>query len=560
MKQMQFTGKVLILFVCLWIGWAAQALGAKHALLIGINTYPGLNVRGQLEGPVNDVRELERILTTRFGFSPSNVVTLTEAAATRDAIMAQLNALKGKAGSGDFVFFYFSGHGTSSYDPNTKVLGLSPYTGALVPADIRTDGNDAVNQMMKTLIVGSRDIRPVIENLERRGAEVFAAFDACYSGYAVRALMKPGKSKFADLGLGPALAYDAPSRKEPPYPYRQTIYLSAASDREEANDITSWDIRQGIRTIDGKPHGALTNALLQGLSGQGDTNRDGTVTYRELHQYVQGWVSESFPHTPQLLFPKDREYLLDQPVLKAVKASATPGPISTPADSNLWVKVEIKDPQVKQMITGIPGVKIADRTYDLLLTDQPGIRGVVRKRNYFLFLKNGELLTEVPREELRDRLVRQVRVKELVGFTYPRQNFNVYVDLIGQKGVLLEGEDVGFNLRAEADGYFLLLNIDSTGLVNIIYPYYADELNLIPASRGLQRPNLGTVKAPNFGTEYIKVFAFKQRPADLHRFLETDGLSPHDPRFDRLLQMVRTAGDAAQATLMVKTTAKGPAS
>ena len=48
----------------------ADAAGGKHALLIGIDTYPHAR---QLKGAVNDVEAMRRVLTADLGVPAANV-------------------------------------------------------------------------------------------------------------------------------------------------------------------------------------------------------------------------------------------------------------------------------------------------------------------------------------------------------------------------------------------------------------------------------------------------------------------------------------------------------
>ena len=111
-------------------------------------------------------------------------------------------------------------------------------------------------------------------------------------------------------------AFGAQTAKDAPYPYRTVVYISAASKSERAMDIGSTLIRSGrVKTIDGRPHGAFTNAFIDGLNGGADTNKDRTVTNEELYRFVKDQVTEHFPHQPQLLMPEQsREALLQAPV------------------------------------------------------------------------------------------------------------------------------------------------------------------------------------------------------------------------------------------------------
>jgi metacaspase-1 len=96
--------------------------GKKKALLVGIN-YLGAP-RGQLKGCINDVKNVQKFLVQRFGFSTQNMIVLTDDARdprkmpTRANVLAAIDWLVVGAAAGDSLFFQFSGHGSQVPDTN----------------------------------------------------------------------------------------------------------------------------------------------------------------------------------------------------------------------------------------------------------------------------------------------------------------------------------------------------------------------------------------------------------------------------------------------------------
>lgn len=87
----------------------ASPLNRKLALLVGINQYPG---KSSLNGCLTDVELQKELLIHRFGFHSSDILTLTNAQATRRQIEdAFTEHLTNQAQSGDIVVFHFSGYG-----------------------------------------------------------------------------------------------------------------------------------------------------------------------------------------------------------------------------------------------------------------------------------------------------------------------------------------------------------------------------------------------------------------------------------------------------------------
>ncbi|MEL6494254.1 MAG: caspase family protein [Cyanobacteria bacterium J06623_7] len=87
----------------------AQPTSRKLALLIGINRYPA---RDDLAGCLTDVELQKELLIHRFGFNPSDILTLRDRQATRTNIeTAFIEHLTKQAKADDVVLFHFSGYG-----------------------------------------------------------------------------------------------------------------------------------------------------------------------------------------------------------------------------------------------------------------------------------------------------------------------------------------------------------------------------------------------------------------------------------------------------------------
>ena len=113
---------------------------SKKALCIGINDYPGTG--SDLQGCVNDATDWAAELTRR-GFTVSR---LTDAQATKAAMVGAIRALIGAAQSGDSLAITYSGHGTwvpdsSGDEPDGRDEGLCPHdikiAGPLLDDEIR---------------------------------------------------------------------------------------------------------------------------------------------------------------------------------------------------------------------------------------------------------------------------------------------------------------------------------------------------------------------------------------------------------------------------------------
>jgi len=83
---------------------------ADYALLIGINNYASI---GDLNGCLNDVTNIKRLLVEQFAFDAASIVTLEDDKAIKRSIAQTWRRLARAAKAGDRLVFHFSGHGTA---------------------------------------------------------------------------------------------------------------------------------------------------------------------------------------------------------------------------------------------------------------------------------------------------------------------------------------------------------------------------------------------------------------------------------------------------------------
>jgi metacaspase-1 len=152
-----------------------RATGRKRALLVGIN-YSG---RERLRGCVNDVKCMQYLLSTRFGFRPGDTTVMTDKPCgiagvvammpTRRNILAGMAQLVAGAQPGDSLFFHFSGHGGQVVDRSGDEE--DGYDETLIPMDWKVAGH----------IVDDECYDVMVRRLPA-GARLTAVLDACHSG------------------------------------------------------------------------------------------------------------------------------------------------------------------------------------------------------------------------------------------------------------------------------------------------------------------------------------------------------------------------------------------
>ena len=98
---------------------AALAAG-NHALLIGIGRYDPKSGATPLPGVPHDLESAARIASA-LGVPRTNIKVLIDSAATKAAIVSELQQLTARVSEGSRAMIHFSGHGTRWFDPGARV-------------------------------------------------------------------------------------------------------------------------------------------------------------------------------------------------------------------------------------------------------------------------------------------------------------------------------------------------------------------------------------------------------------------------------------------------------
>jgi hypothetical protein len=183
----------------------------------------------------------------------------------------------------------------------------------------------------------------------------------------------------------------------------------------------------------------------------------------------------------------------------------------------------------------MPGVTLSDNLFDLLIRESQG--------GFELYHQSGTLIQKYPARAEADLLLRiqaGPELRKLVDLTYGKQTFNVdlTIDPDG-RGFYALGEHMRFRAKTEVDSYLLLLDIDVSGAVTVLYPRGAGEAAKTPAGPETPIGPDSHVTEPT-GTEYLKLFAFRDKPAGFDPLVAEarDAFAPGTPLFDKLMKIV----------------------
>ena len=252
---------------------------ARHALLIGINSYP-LVEHANLRGCVNDVTLMASILEERFGFPAENLRVLRDEEATESSIRRAMDELEERLGEDDVAVFFYAGHGSRVLvrrDPKS-------FNESIVPHDSGRGSHPNRD-------IHDEEIDAWVQRLNAKTPHVTLILDCCHSVVLTRdAFGESGRGIAADERLTPVfqVAGAAPAVE---VGGRQSVVLVAACQgHEQAYEYRVYEGGQVLR------HGAMTYFLSRALS-----RTTGPVTWRQLFSTLQPALNAEYSRQhPQL--------------------------------------------------------------------------------------------------------------------------------------------------------------------------------------------------------------------------------------------------------------------
>lgn len=237
-----------------------------YALIAAINAYPPNPRVPQLAGCLADAENVAAYLKDRVGASLALEV-LTDAQATRPAIIEQFRTHLGRAGPGDVALFHYSGHGVQAGTaPDFADYFPAATDESLLCYDSYSDGG---------YVLADKELAVLVQGVAAAGAEVCVTLDCCHSGSGTRDLGDEdalARSVDTIFAARPLEAYAdgwyaaQKARGEPVVPPAARHILLAACDR--------------LQTAKEDPEthsGVFTSVLLDVLAKSG-----GAISYSEL--------------------------------------------------------------------------------------------------------------------------------------------------------------------------------------------------------------------------------------------------------------------------------------
>lgn len=254
------------ILLCLFLLCATVFQGIsqdKMALLVAIGQYPPAS-RIRPIASIVDLKYLRAALN-KHGFADKNIQTLINAKATKQGILAGLNALARKAKKNDIIVISFGCHGQQIRDQRTVELGKDEddgYDEALIPFDAK--GTFSPTGYRGENHLRDDDLFPVLQEIRRKigkDGSLLVLIDACHSGTGTRADDFPA------------------SRGEPvPFPDPENPYNPA--------DVSDLDKKEAFLDIQ---QDSLSNMVVISGSGPHQINKQVLVKNEEVGSLSYGF-------------------------------------------------------------------------------------------------------------------------------------------------------------------------------------------------------------------------------------------------------------------------------
>lgn len=232
-----------------WQGAAEAPPAAKlHAVVVGISDYDDSDLK--LNYADDDARDLTAFLESQDGRAYQSVDAriLTDKEATAENIREALTWLEDETAASDTAVLFLAGHGVTDLKQRFYFLPVG--------ADPRPD-------RLRATGISETEIQEAISNIA--GKAVFL-IDACHSAAGL-----DGVEGVADVtGVVNRMARADTG----------VVMFASSTGREVSFERQDWH------------NGAFTEALLEGLKGKADYQKDGRITIAELNLWLSTRVAE----------------------------------------------------------------------------------------------------------------------------------------------------------------------------------------------------------------------------------------------------------------------------
>ncbi|MBY0621380.1 caspase family protein [Sphingomonas ursincola] len=507
-----------LLIAVLLIALSAPAAQAEtRAILIGVSRYESPAIP-DLMGPANDLAAMEGLARS---MQASDVVSLRDGAVSRSSVETALHDMGLRAQPGDWLLFYFSGHGAQALAQNPS--DEDGEFDQFVPLP----GFDPETQDPETFII-DKDFYAWMKRYLPPDVAILMVVDSCHSGTMHRAIdprryaftpriaFRPGEARAMQLTARPgprlgALRSDtgeaqagAIRRDDLP----NLVYIGASRDDQLALET---ELPQ-----EGAPHrGVLTYALEQAFSLPGaneaspiaDLDGDGQVSVLEAGSYLNSQVRMLTAQRQEstLFYPQG---WAERPLFSALPAPRLAFDLPAP---NVIIAGQPNDIATA---AGATSWRMAQSSNDADFLWVLSTGEVLRRSGDIVATGIGSTLAFAG---VMDKWQTVMSLRPLVSELAMR----LTVHPLGSDELYPEGTPISMRLERTRRGgaalHGTVFNLASDGTVQLIYPLDADGAGLIDAAT--RQSMLDSVVVPPFGVDHVIALATPEAPEALRAAL-----------------------------------------
>ncbi|KIY44408.1 peptidase C14 [Fistulina hepatica ATCC 64428] len=275
----------------------SQCTGKRKALCIGINY---IGQKSQLQGCINDARNIQRFLCNNYGYRMDDIVMLTDDSRnprqipTKQNIIQAMHWLVNSAAPHDSLFH--SGHGGETKDlDGDEADGYDEGKILLFVVDYTTNGH-IVDDLMHDIMV--KPLPP--------GCRLTAIFDSCHSGSA----LEPNLAAEAGSGLLSAVTSYARGDMGGVFKSAMGVVKTASGSTQKAQqisrqtktspaDVISWSgCKDNQTSADANEGGQATGAMSYAFITALDRNKQ--QSYQQLLINIREILRGKYSQKPQL--------------------------------------------------------------------------------------------------------------------------------------------------------------------------------------------------------------------------------------------------------------------
>lgn len=512
--------KKLIFLAILCLTSLASAQSNRAALIIGIGEYESPEAT-PLPGVGADMESAKQIAKA-MGIPDKNIVVLRDHEATKLNIVQAFKRFSSIASDGGRAFIYYSGHGTRSYDPNTKRCyeGLLSY-----------DRQEITNE----------EIAEATKQLNQNVDKTIILFDSCHSGGVLKSNLttrsankSPLTPKFFTKSSDSELAMCSQyANLRTRSVFDQSTRLGAIQENlvfitASRPDEVSYDEGPG-------KGGIATQAIRDCLLGKAkDRNASGGITLEEIRICSQELINQKLtgptflPHhvtikgnrnlIPVVSAPPQASTVTNNTIANTVVTAAPSKPQETLLPSVANKPVTNLEAPNKQTTTEQSATQTASTIIPSLQTTQSTVPASISQS-----VLNKP--TKIPPPEKPLASIDTLRDIE------NQRNPTRVVDVRAKKTTLKINQDfLDLQIKSSHDGfvYIVLLGSDQKSFY-VLYPNKLDKNNAIKAGQTLQVPAKDwQIKAAGpVGRDHLLVMV-TDTPRDLDYF-ESMGQDKNSP-------------------------------